>query len=82
MPTVRSGGALVRVGAAGRVLPGAPWLAHKASHEGIKTVEKFVKEYQVDCDWNPCGKYFASSQISDEKIATNFSNLLSSLNFG
>ncbi len=53
----------------------------KIYDEGIKTVEKFVKEYQVDCDWNPCGKYFASSQISDEKIATNFSNLLSSLNF-
>ena len=49
--------------------------------EGIKSVEKFVKEYQVDCEWNSCGKYFASSQISDEKIALNFSNLLTSLNF-
>ena len=49
--------------------------------EGIKSVEKFIKEYQVDCEWNACGKFFASSQISDEKIATKFSNLLSSLNF-
>ncbi len=49
--------------------------------EGIKSVEQFVKEYQVDCDWSQCGKYFASSQLSDEKIAANFSSLLSSLNF-
>ena len=49
--------------------------------EGIKSVEKFIKEYQVDCEWNACGKFFASSQISDEKIATKFSNLLLSLNF-
>ena len=53
----------------------------KIYDEGIKSVEKFIKEYQVDCDWNQCGKYFASSQISDEKIASKFSNLLSSLNF-
>ncbi len=53
----------------------------KIYQEGINSVEKFVKEYQVDCDWNSCGKYFASSQISDEKIALKFSDLLSSLNF-
>jgi len=53
----------------------------KIYEEGIKSVEKFIKEHQVDCDWNPSGKYFASSQISDEKIAIEFSNLLSSLNF-
>ena len=28
---------------------------------GIKAVKKFIKEHQVDCDWNECGKYFASS---------------------
>ena len=28
------------------------------------TIKKFIKEYQVDCDWNECGKYFASSKIS------------------
>ena len=53
----------------------------KIYEEGINSVERFVKEYQVDCEWNACGKYFASSQLSDEKIAINFSNLLSSLNF-
>ena len=48
---------------------------------GINFVKKFINEYQVDCDWNECGKYFASSRIEDEKILRNFSNTLSKLNF-
>ena len=48
---------------------------------GIKVVKKFINEYQVDCDWNECGKYFASSKSEDQKILTNFSNTLSKLGF-
>ena len=48
---------------------------------GIQVIKKFVKEYQVDCDWNECGKYFASSKIEDEKILINFSETLFKLNF-
>ena len=48
---------------------------------GINFVKKFINEYQVDCDWNECGKYFASSRIEDEKILRNFSNTLSKLSF-
>ena len=48
---------------------------------GIDCVKKFIKEYQVLCDWNPCGKYFASSKIKDEKTLINFSKILSELNF-
>ena len=48
---------------------------------GIKAVRKYVKEYQVDCDWNDSGKYFASSKFEDENKAKQFSNLLTSLNF-
>ncbi len=48
---------------------------------GIETVQKFIKEYQVDCDWNECGKYFASSKQEDRKILENFSNTLSKLGF-
>ena len=48
---------------------------------GIKAVRKYVKEYQVDCDWNDCGKYFASSKIEDENKAKSFSDLLTNLNF-
>ena len=48
---------------------------------GIKAVKKFIKEHQVDCDWNEAGKYFASSKKNDEKILINFSNILSKLGF-
>ena len=48
---------------------------------GIKVVKKFIKEYQVDCDWNECGKYFASSKSNDTKILINFSKTLSKLGF-
>ena len=48
---------------------------------GIETVKKFVKEYQVDCDWNECGKYFASSKVEDKKILENFSEILLKLGF-
>ena len=48
---------------------------------GIEVVKKFIKEYQVDCDWNESGKYFASSKIEDKKILDNFSNTLSKLEF-
>ena len=49
---------------------------------GIKAVRKYVKEFQVDCDWNESGKYFASSKLEDESKARLFSSLLTSLNFG
>ena len=48
---------------------------------GINTVKKFINEYQVDCDWNECGKYFASSKKGDEKILRNFSDTLSKLGY-
>ena len=48
---------------------------------GIETIKKFIREYQVDCDWNECGKYFASSSIKDQKILENFSQTLNKLNF-
>ena len=48
---------------------------------GIKAIKKFIKEHQVDCDWNECGKFFASSKTEDEKILKNFSNTLLKLGF-
>src|SRR5210317_2509146 len=48
---------------------------------GIKAVKKFIQEYQVDCDFNECGKYYASSKIDDQKILENFSKTLSNLDF-
>ena len=48
---------------------------------GIEAVKKFIKEYQVDCDWNECGKYFASSKSEDKNILESFSETLSKLGF-
>ena len=48
---------------------------------GIKVIKKFIKEYQVDCDLNESGKYFASSNIKNQKILINFSKTLSKLGF-
>jgi glycine/D-amino acid oxidase-like deaminating enzyme len=48
---------------------------------GIDAVQKFIKEYQVDCDWNESGKYFASSINKDIKIIANFGKTLSKLGF-
>ncbi len=48
---------------------------------GIEAVKRFIKEHQVDCDWNECGKYFASSKEEDKKILENFSDTLFKLGF-
>ena len=48
---------------------------------GIDVIKKFIKEHQVDCDWNECGKYFASSNTKDKKILENFSDTLFKLGF-
>ena len=48
---------------------------------GINSVKNFIKEYQVDCDWNECGKFFASSKKEDLKILNNFSNTLEKLGY-
>ena len=48
---------------------------------GIKAVKKFIQEYQVDCDFNECGKYYASSKIDDQKTLENFSKILSKLDY-
>ena len=43
---------------------------------GISAVKNFIKKYQVDCDWNESGKYFASTNKKDIKILNNFSKIL------
>ncbi|MAV82942.1 MAG: amino acid oxidase [Pelagibacteraceae bacterium] len=48
---------------------------------GINSVKNFIKEYQVECDWNHTGKYFASSNVKDRKILEKFSITLSKLGF-
>ena len=35
---------------------------------GINCIKKFINNYQVDCELNETGKYFASSKLEDEKF--------------
>ncbi len=48
---------------------------------GINAVKNFINQHQVDCEWNQCGKYFASSRFEDISNAKKFSNLLNTLKF-
>ena len=48
---------------------------------GIKVVKKFIRDYQVDCDWNETGKYFASSLSKDINKLYKFKKILDELNF-
>lgn len=48
---------------------------------GIKAVKNFIKTYQVDCEWNEAGKYFASSSKKDLKKIEKFKKILDKLDF-
>ena len=48
---------------------------------GLANLFPMKQQYQVDCDWNESGKYFASSNEKDRKILENFSKTLLKLNF-
>ncbi len=48
---------------------------------GINSVKNFIKEYQVECDLNESGKFFASSNNFDQNILINFSKILNQLGF-
>ena len=41
---------------------------------GINIVKKFINEHQVNCNWNECGKYFASSKKEDMKKQPSLSS--------
>jgi glycine/D-amino acid oxidase-like deaminating enzyme len=48
---------------------------------GIKAVKNFITEHQVDCDWNECGKFYASSKKKDFNILDKFSITLEKLGY-
>ena len=48
---------------------------------GIDCVKRFIKEHQVDCDWNSSGKYFATSNSKDQQTLYDFSKTLTKLGF-
>lgn len=42
----------------------------------LKRVERFVEQFQVDCDWNPCGKFHAAASSQYQQKLTQFSDIL------
>ncbi len=48
--------------------------------EASNLVKQMVDKYSIDCDWNECGKYYASSTFDNEDKLNNFKTLLDSLN--
>ena len=48
----------------------------KLYQTGISTVRKYIEEHQVDCDWNECGKYYASSDLNDLYIFLGSKSLI------
>lgn len=43
---------------------------------GVDAVEHFVRHHSVDCDWNPCGKFHATSLAANEAKLSRFSQTL------
>ena len=43
---------------------------------GMETVRTFVNDFQIDCDWNECGKYHASAQPHNSQKLDQFSQTL------
>lgn len=43
---------------------------------GIHTTEKLVKNLNISCDWNPCGKFHATSLEANEEKLRRFSATL------
>ncbi|EAR09182.1 NAD(P)/FAD-dependent oxidoreductase [Reinekea blandensis] len=43
---------------------------------GVDAVKAFVDQHNVNCDWNPCGKFHATSLAANEAKLTQFSDTL------
>ncbi len=51
---------------------------YELNKAGINAVKNFISDYQVDCDWNPCGKFHATALEQNEAKLENFSKTLNS----
>lgn len=48
----------------------------------LERVKQFTEEHQVDCDWNPCGKFHATALEKNEEKLQRFSQTLSECGIG
>jgi glycine/D-amino acid oxidase-like deaminating enzyme len=49
---------------------------------GVAAVDAFVRQHQVDCDWNACGKFHATAMADNEAKLESFSQTLSQCDIG
>lgn len=58
--------------------------AYKQKYELNKKAADFLKQlvdrFEIQCDWNECGKYYSSSNFKNEEKLHNFMKLLDQLN--
>lgn len=45
----------------------------------VDFTKQMIETYNIDCDWNDCGKYYASSTFDNEKKLNEFVRLLDGL---
>lgn len=49
---------------------------YQLNRRGVEAVEHFVNQYQVNCDWNACGKFHATGLAANEAKLSQFSETL------
>jgi len=53
---------------------------YELNHKSVFYVKSLIEKYSIDCDWNECGKYYASADLNSEKKLKQFHHLLNDLN--
>lgn len=53
---------------------------YELNKKAVDNLKQMVAKYKINCDWNECGKFYASSTHSNEEKLNNFMVLLDKLN--
>lgn len=52
---------------------------YELNKKAVDYIKQLISKYDIDCDWNECGKYYASSTFENEAKLNNFIQLLDKL---
>ncbi|MGL1920175.1 MAG: FAD-binding oxidoreductase [Hyphomicrobiales bacterium] len=53
---------------------------YELNKKAADNLKQAVTRFNIDCDWNECGKYYASSDFKNEEKLQNFISLLDNMN--
>lgn len=53
---------------------------YELSKKAADNLKQMINKYKINCDWNECGKFYATSMFENEKKLNNFIELLNKLN--